>query len=42
MKPPVALFKKEIMKFYLFLKTKSQVKVYQHGQLYVDCLSGKT
>ena len=38
MKPPVALFKKKIMKFYLFLKTKSQVKAYQHSQLYVVCL----
>ena len=39
MKPPVALFKKKVMKLYLFLKTKSQVKAYQHSQLYVVCLS---
>ena len=38
MKPPVALFKKKIMKLYLFLKTKSQVKAYQHSQLVVCCL----
>ena len=30
MKPPIALFKTKIMKF-LFLKTKSQVKAYQHS-----------
>ena len=29
MKPPVALFKKQIMKLHLFLKTNSQVKAYQ-------------
>ena len=39
MKSPVALFKKKIMKLYLFLKTKSLVKAYQHSQLYVVCLS---
>ena len=39
MKPPVVLFKKKIMKLHLFLKTKSQVKAYQHSQLYVVCLS---
>ena len=33
MKPTVALFKKKIMKLYLFLKSKSQVKAYQHSQL---------
>ena len=42
MKPPVAIFKKNIMKYYLFLKPKSQVKAYQQSQLYVVCLSGKT
>ena len=31
MKPPVALFKKQIMKLYLFLKTNSQVKAYQRS-----------
>ena len=31
MKPPVALFKKKIMKLYLFLKAKSQAKAYQHS-----------
>ena len=31
MKPPVALFKKNIMKLYLFLKAKSQAKAYQHS-----------
>ena len=31
MKPPVVLFKKESMKFYLFLKAKSQPKAYQHS-----------
>ena len=36
------LFKRKIMKLYLFLKTKSQVKAYWHSQLYVVCLSGKT
>ena len=30
MKPPVALFKKNSMKLYLFLKAKSQAKTYQH------------
>ena len=39
MKPPVALFKKKIMKLHLFLKIKSQVKTYQHSQLYVVGLS---
>ena len=39
MKPPAALFKKKIMKLYLFLKIKSQVKAYQHSQLYVVGLS---
>ena len=28
MKPPVALFKKQIMRLYLFLKTNNQVKAY--------------
>ena len=37
MKPPVALFKKQIMKLYLFLKTNSQVS----GKWNVG-LSGKT
>ena len=31
MKPPVALFKKKIMKLYLFLKGKTQAKAYQHS-----------
>ena len=31
MTPPVALFKKWIMKLYLFLKAKSQAKAYQHS-----------
>ena len=31
MKPPVAVFKKQIMKLYLFLKTNSQVKAYQRS-----------
>ena len=31
MKPPVALFKKKMMKLYLFLKNKSQVKAYQRS-----------
>ena len=31
MKPPVALFKKRIMKLFLFLKAKSQAKAYQHS-----------
>ena len=31
MKPPVTLFKKKIMRLYLFLKAKSQAKAYQHS-----------
>ena len=31
MKPPVVLFKKKSMKWYLFLKAKGQVKAYQHS-----------
>ena len=31
MKPPVALFKKRIMKLFLLLKAKSQAKAYQHS-----------
>ena len=38
MKPPAALFEKKIMKLYLFLKNKCQVKAYQHSQLVVCCL----
>ena len=38
MKPPVTLFKRKIMKLYLLLKTKSQVKAYQHSQLVACCL----
>ena len=35
MKPPVALFKKRIMKLYLFQNAKSQAKTYQHS---LSCL----
>ena len=31
MKPPVVQFKKKSMKLYLFLKSKSQAKAYQHS-----------
>ena len=31
MKPPVVLFKKKSMKWYLFLKAKGQAKAYQHS-----------
>ena len=31
MEPPVALFKKKIIKLYSFLKTRSQVKAYQRS-----------
>ena len=31
MAPPVALFEKRITKLYLFLKAKSQARVYQHS-----------
>ena len=33
MKPPVALFKKNIMNLYLVLKAKSQAKAYQHSRM---------
>ena len=35
MKPPVVLFKKKSMIWYLFLKAKGQAKAYQHSCTYL-------